>query len=63
VGEQRYVADEDGPRISFPRQALHAHALSFAHPVSGRTLRFESPLPDDLSGLVGRLRPRGARRR
>ncbi len=29
------------------RQALHAAVLGFVHPVTGETLRFESPLPDD----------------
>ena len=30
------------------RQGLHAARLAFAHPVSGRPLAFESPLPADL---------------
>jgi 23S rRNA pseudouridine1911/1915/1917 synthase len=33
------------------RQALHAAALGFAHPVTGESLRFESPLPMDLRRL------------
>lgn len=32
------------------RQALHAHHLAFAHPMTGEALAFESRLPDDLSG-------------
>jgi len=40
---------------AFPRQALHAAILGFTHPVSGEALRFESPLPADLSGLLGAL--------
>lgn len=39
------------------RQALHAAELGFEHPVSGRRLAFESPLPEDLAGLVAALRP------
>jgi 23S rRNA pseudouridine1911/1915/1917 synthase len=35
----------------FPRQALHAATLGFIHPVSGKELRFESPLPADLQAL------------
>ncbi|MHB1204104.1 MAG: RluA family pseudouridine synthase [Rhodospirillaceae bacterium] len=35
----------------FPRQALHAATLGFVHPVSGKDLRFESPLPADLKAL------------
>ncbi len=37
------------------RQALHAAVLGFRHPVTGATLRFESPLPDDLAELERRL--------
>ena len=40
----------------FRRQALHAEKLSFVHPVSGETLSFESPLPADMTALIGTLR-------
>jgi 23S rRNA pseudouridine1911/1915/1917 synthase len=33
------------------RQALHAAVLGFRHPVTGETLRFESPLPPDMATL------------
>ena len=33
------------------RQALHAAVLGFVHPVTGETLRFESPLPPDMATL------------
>jgi 23S rRNA pseudouridine1911/1915/1917 synthase len=57
VGERRYTYGPDLLRpITFPRQALHAHRLAFTHPVDGRALRFEAPLPDDLAGLIARLR-------
>jgi 23S rRNA pseudouridine1911/1915/1917 synthase len=39
----------------FKRQALHAWLLGFKHPVSGETLRWESPLPPDLQALVSSL--------
>ncbi|WP_417766872.1 RluA family pseudouridine synthase [Stappia sp.] len=41
---------------AFPRQALHAGLLAFAHPATGETLRFESPLPDDLADLIRAIR-------
>ena len=57
VGEQRYVYGPDDLRfIDFPRQALHAHRLGVRHPVDGRPLRFEAPLPPDLVELIARLR-------
>ncbi|MBS8260934.1 RluA family pseudouridine synthase [Roseibium polysiphoniae] len=40
----------------FSRQALHAGLLAFAHPVSGETLRFESPYPADFEELLRALR-------
>jgi 23S rRNA pseudouridine1911/1915/1917 synthase len=40
----------------FPRQALHATALSFAHPMTGETLQLHSPPPDDLEALLEALR-------
>jgi 23S rRNA pseudouridine1911/1915/1917 synthase len=39
----------------FRRQALHAWLLGFVHPVTGQTLRFESPLPDDMRALISAL--------
>jgi 23S rRNA pseudouridine1911/1915/1917 synthase len=57
VGEQRYVyGPADIRPIDFPRQALHAHRLAFQHPADGRELRFEAPLPEDIVGLLKRLR-------
>jgi 23S rRNA pseudouridine1911/1915/1917 synthase len=57
VGERRYVYGPDDLRpIEFGRQALHAYRLAFAHPVSGEALRFEAPMPADLSALIARLR-------
>ena len=57
VGERRYVFGPDQLRpIEFPRQALHAYRLAFAHPRDGRPLRFEAPVPDDMKALISRLR-------
>lgn len=46
-------ARDDGPRLHRP--ALHASRLEFAHPTTGAPLRFTSPLPADLRGLVAAL--------
>lgn len=57
VGERRYVYGPDELRpIQFERQALHAYRLAFDHPVSGERLRFEAPIPADLTDLLTRLR-------
>jgi 23S rRNA pseudouridine1911/1915/1917 synthase len=41
---------------AFPRQALHAGVLGFAHPITGEALRFEAPLPADMEALLKALR-------
>ncbi len=38
--------------LDFPRQALHAEILGFFHPITGESLRFETPPPEDFSRLV-----------
>ena len=41
--------------INFRRQALHAATLGFVHPLLGTAVAFGSPLPDDISELIGLL--------
>jgi 23S rRNA pseudouridine1911/1915/1917 synthase len=41
---------------NFPRQALHAMRLGFAHPVTGEAMSFEAAPPDDIRGLIEVLR-------
>ncbi len=41
--------------LDFPRQALHAARLGFAHPRTGRVLSFERPMPADMAALLGLL--------
>jgi 23S rRNA pseudouridine1911/1915/1917 synthase len=47
----------------FPRTALHAAALGFDHPVTGKRMTWRSPLPDDMAKLVARLRKQNRRSR
>jgi 23S rRNA pseudouridine1911/1915/1917 synthase len=42
-------------RLTAPRLFLHAHRLSFKHPVTGENLDFTSPLPADLTSVLNRL--------
>jgi len=44
-----------GVLAALRRQALHATLLGFAHPRTREPLRFESPLPSDLTALVSAL--------
>jgi len=57
VGERRYVYGPSVLRpIAFPRQALHAHHLTFEHPTTGESMTFTAPLPDDMRMLLEKLR-------
>ncbi len=39
-----------------PRQALHAKTLGFIHPRTGKMVRFDSPLPQDMVDLIAKWR-------
>ncbi|MEK7833744.1 MAG: RluA family pseudouridine synthase [Acidobacteriota bacterium] len=55
IGEKMYVYENPLRRIEFPRQALHAHKLSFKHPAIDKMLYFEAPLPDDMKALLATI--------
>lgn len=76
VGDKLYGPEREAPflesietgltpelvaRLGHDRHALHAHRLTFEHPVSGQTLTLEAPLAADLVALWSRLAPGGAR--
>jgi len=64
-GERVYAAPRHLKLVddsAAPRVMLHAAELGFVHPVSGEELRFQSPLPADMRGLLDELR-RGQLRR
>ncbi len=42
--------------IALGRQALHARALGFEHPITGEALLFESAPPEDFAALIEALR-------
>ena len=54
-GVRARVAADLRPVLRLARPFLHAHRLVFTHPRDGRRLEFESPLPDDLQGVVDEL--------
>ena len=49
VGDRKYGRDEDPMR----RLGLHAYMLCFTHPVTGKHLRFETPVPFCFEKLLG----------
>ena len=42
-------------RLKLARNFLHAARLEFEHPVTGKLLQLEAPLPKDLEAFLGRL--------
>ena len=67
MGDQEYGAafktkanllPEDAKRAvnKFHRQALHAYLLAFEHPTTGKTMRFEAPIPADLQKVIDALK-------
>ena len=40
---------------TFPRQALHAARLALTHPITGRPLEWEVPIPEDMKSLLAAL--------
>jgi len=54
---QKALSDAAHAALSgFDRQALHAANLGFTHPVTGRDMDFEAPLPPDMAALLALLR-------
>jgi len=49
IGDRQYGA---ALHVGISRQALHAHRVSFDHPMTGRPVHLEAPLPMDLAMLA-----------
>lgn len=60
VGDEKYGPDEVRESMAkqgFKRMFLHAHRLSFAHPLTGEKLVLEAPLPLECQQLLDKLKP------
>jgi 23S rRNA pseudouridine1911/1915/1917 synthase len=55
VGDPLYGGRQPPP--GFSGLALHSHRLAFRHPVTGRVVSFESPLPADMLALLALRQP------
>lgn len=59
VGDRHYnPAEKNEKRID--RQALHAYRLQVIHPVTGKKMHFEAPVPPDMKRLIAFYRTRTA---
>jgi 23S rRNA pseudouridine1911/1915/1917 synthase len=62
LGDPRYRPDEAvHRRWPYKRLALHARLLGFVHPVTGKSLRFESPLPAEMDRFLASAAPQEER--
>ncbi|HZA57270.1 MAG TPA: RluA family pseudouridine synthase [Candidatus Udaeobacter sp.] len=55
VGDRLY-GSQDLETFGLPRHFLHAHRLELQHPLSGRTVKFETGWPGELQEVLKRLR-------
>ncbi|SPE21971.1 Uncharacterized RNA pseudouridine synthase Caur_0901 [Candidatus Sulfotelmatomonas gaucii] len=53
--EQRARRKSDLDTLRLGRNFLHAAKLEFAHPLTGKLLKLEAPLPEDLTAFLRRL--------
>jgi 23S rRNA pseudouridine1911/1915/1917 synthase len=54
LGDTVYAGRKIGP-VPFARQALHAYRLGFMHPLTGASVSWEAPLPEDFRNLIEQL--------
>jgi len=63
LGDTLYRPESAGRAPVWPRrQMLHARVLGLTHPLTGKAVRVESPLPEDFLQTLGALRRRAAPR-
>ena len=60
LADRLYGGDRpEGRELPIRRQALHARSLEVTHPVTGESIRFEAPLPEDFRQVLECLRSSG----
>jgi len=52
--ERKFLSPEAEAKLLLPRHALHSCMLGFIHPITGKDVTFESPLPKDLRDFLDR---------
>jgi len=58
LGDRTYGGTgEDARRLGLDRPFLHSWRIAFDHPVTGRLVRLEDPLPPELEDAIRRLGP------
>lgn len=55
LGDSLYGVDRVNKRLHAERQMLHAKRLKFIHPLTGKALDLEAPLPPDMQKIIAGL--------
>ncbi len=55
TGGRNTKKNPDAERLKLGRNFLHAAKLEFAHPITGKALCLEAPLPEELTAFLARL--------
>ena len=56
LGDPLYFPEKISTFLTVPRLMLHAAELQFIHPITGKTLKCNAPLPADFVDVLGRLK-------
>ena len=55
-GWKKHLFLKNGGELDVERQMLHAETLGFVHPESGEYCEYSAPLPEDMTGVMERLK-------
>jgi len=55
-GGKKRLFLRNGAELGVERQMLHAETLGFVHPESGEYCEYRAPLPEDMTGIMERLK-------
>jgi len=58
LGEKVYIRGFPGPLLPAPRLMLHAAELGFVHPATEVEVRWDAPMPEDMTTVLRRLKPK-----
>jgi 23S rRNA pseudouridine1911/1915/1917 synthase len=57
IGDEKYGRRSSwNLMVEVKRQMLHAHKIRFRHPVTGESVEFTAPMPDDMARILDYLR-------
>ena len=57
IGDEKYGRRSSwNLSVEVKRQMLHAHKISFCHPVTGQKMEFIAPMPEDMANFLSVLR-------